>query len=240
MGGPKRCPWTVRNDPSRTHAARFQLLAAYILTGDAAYLAKWAAFADDWATNQLYGFPDARPCNLADVHSGGASIAFSFLRMLHGVAMRGEGIALVPAATFARVMTRRVEHYMPLSMMYHRACAQNWTDASVPDLMELALLLDEYRIAPLYMHEALRRLGLTVPTRHFPDGTETELVHGYCYNYLIGAVPTMGFLHARWSRVPIWVTSAWEQSLREQSPSTRTSASCARRCSAGRTSTSPT
>jgi hypothetical protein len=203
-------PWTL--------SAFNPLLAGYILTGDAAYLKKWAEYADDWAMNQLSGFPDAKPCNLADVHSGGGSIAFSFLRMLSGVAMRGESAALIPSATFARVMKRLVEDYMPLSMMYHRSCAQNWTDASVPDLMELALLLDEYRIAPLYMHEALRRLELVVPTRHFPDGTETELVHGYCYNFLIGAVPTLDFLHARWSRVPIWMTPAWERTLREQFP----------------------
>ncbi len=199
------------------HLAAFSpLLDAYLLTGEKAYISKWAEFADDWAMNQNYSVGTVEAYNIPDTWSGGAESTFTFIRYLAGIALERSASNDLPSATFARVMGRLVRDYLPLTRMYHRSNPQNWTEHSIASLFENAFLLDEYHFAPLYLREARRRLELLVPTRHMPDGTDSELNVGYDFGYLTAASTAVDLWKLRTSRVPAWMAPEWERPQREQ------------------------
>ncbi|MEX0741484.1 MAG: hypothetical protein WD079_01720, partial [Phycisphaeraceae bacterium] len=191
------------------------LLGAYLLSGDEAYLAKWAAFADDWAMHQEHGVASLEAATIPDTWTGGADRTIDYLRYLAGMSRVPGSEEALPAATFARVLDKLVRDYLPTTMMYLRSNPQNWTDASVPSLVEIAFLLDEYHVAPLYLVEARRRMELLIPTRHMPDGTDSELLVGYNGHYMIAVDPTLSMLKNRMARIPAWLAPPWERELRE-------------------------
>jgi hypothetical protein len=204
--GSEDWPWRVE--------AFTPLLAAYIITGERAYMDTWAAYADDWAINQQDGF-SAVPADMEDRWGGSAFSAFDLFRYLRGVSLMPGGIDLLPADTFARVVHRLVADYIPMTVLYHRANATNWTDVSIPALADLAFLLDEYRCAPVLLREATRRLELLIPTRHLPDGPDLDITYGYGAHFLLGASGLIGRLDAR-QAIPAWFAPAWEQAWRAE------------------------
>lgn len=187
------------------------LLAAYLISGKRSYLAKWEAFADDWAMNQRYGVGALNAADIPDAWAGGAENTLTLMRYFRGIAMQSQGPELLSAATYARVMDRMIRDFVPLTMMYHRSNPQNWTDASVPTLFDIGWLLDEYRFAPELLREGRRRLELITPTRHFPDGADNDSTVGYGFLYMLGCGPVLERLIFRSLRIPDWMLPAWEK-----------------------------
>jgi hypothetical protein len=193
------------------------LLAAYIITGETTYLDRWAAYADDWALNQRAGLSSIAMADIPDQWAGGAENLVTFLRYLSAVARLPGGAERFPAATFARVCDRLIVEHVPASVMYHRANPQNWNDLSAATLVDLGLVLDEFRCAPWLVRAGLRQFELITPTRHLPDGVDTDSTVGYGPAYLHGALPILERLKFRAHRLADWQLAAWERrDLRER------------------------
>ena len=193
------------------------LLAAWLISGENAYLERWAAYADDWALNQHAGPGAIAMADIPDQWAGGAEALLTFLRYLSAVARVPNGAERFPAPTFARVFERLVVDYVPTTVMYHRANPQNWNDLSAAALIDLGLVLDEFRCAPWLVRAGLRQFELITPTRHLPDGVDTDSTVGYGTAYLHGALPILEHLKFRAHRLADWQLVAWEKrDLREQ------------------------
>jgi hypothetical protein len=192
------------------------LLAAFILSGDRAYLETWAGYADDWALNQHDGISNVG-IDMPDGWSGSVESAFELFRLLRGVATTPGGVEALPAVAFARVTTRLVRDYLPLSVAYFRCSGTNWTDVSIPPLVDAAFLFDEFRCAPYLLREAVRRLELLVPTRQMPDGVDLDVTAGYGFHFLTGAQGAMDRLDAR-RLIPEWMLPEWERQWRASFP----------------------
>lgn len=188
------------------------LLAAFVLTGEKRWMEAWAACADDWALNQRDGLPTVA-IDMED-RWGNAWGIMELIRLLRGVSTMPGGIEALPAATWARVMTRLVRETLPLGVMYHRSNMTNWTDVAVPQLLDLAFLLDEFRCAPLLLRDGLRDLELLIPFRHMPDGVDHDTTYGYWNQFLLGADGAMQRLNDRFL-MPAWMAPAWERTWRE-------------------------
>ena len=192
------------------------LLAGYILTGEVRYLDRWAAYADDWALNQLDGPGATNVADIPDQWAGGTEAVITVLRYLSAIARMPGGSERFPAATFARVMTRLIVDQVPVTVLYHRANPQNWNDTCAPTLVDLGLALDEFHCGPWLVRDGMRLLELAVPTRHLPDGVDTDSTVGYGFTYLHGAVPLRDRLKMRAYRLADWQVPAWEKrALRE-------------------------
>lgn len=192
------------------------LLAGYIITGEVRYLDRWAAYADDWALNQLAGPGATNVADIPDQWAGGTEAVITLMRYLSAIARMPGGTERFPAATFARVMTRLIVDQVPVTVLYHRANPQNWNDTCAPTLVDLGLALDEFRCGPWLVRDGLRLLELAVPTRHLPDGVDTDSTVGYGFTYLHGAVPLRDRLKMRAYRLADWQVPAWEKrALRE-------------------------
>ena len=192
------------------------LLAAYLFTGDHAFIDRWSAYADDWAMNQSFGAAAATIGDLPDAWAGSNDKMINLLRYINGVAMQSDGADRLPAATFARVLTKLVTDYLPISIMYHRCNTNGWTELNDANNVDLALFLDEYRCAPGLMRDALRSIDLLIPNRHMPDGADVDSTVGYAFQYPMATGPILDRLNARTMRLPEWQLASWEKrDLRE-------------------------
>ncbi len=189
------------------------LLAGFIITGEARYLDRWAAYADDWALNQRAGPGATNIADIPDQWAGGTEAVVTLLRYLSAIARIPGGDGRLPAATFARVMTRLIVDQVPVTVLYHRANPQNWSDTCAPTLVDLGFALDEFRCGPWLVREGMRLLEIATPTRHLPDGVDTDSTVGYGFTYLHGALPLLERLKMRAYRLADWQVPAWEKTL---------------------------
>lgn len=189
------------------------LLAAYVITGEARYLDRWAAYVDDWTLNQTAGPGATNVADIPDQWAGGTENVITLLRYLSAVARIPGGTERFPAATFARLMARLIVERVPVSVFYHRANPQNWSDTCAPTLVDLGFALDEFRCGPWLVRDGLRLLEIATPTRHMPDGVDTDSTVGYGFAFLDGAVPLRERLKMREYRLADWQVPAWEKRL---------------------------
>jgi Chitobiase/beta-hexosaminidase C-terminal domain len=202
--GDEDWPWRI--------SAFDPLLGAYILTADRKYLDAWAAYADDWAMNQREGLPGVG-IDMGDRWGNSWEIVTLF-RYFRGISVIPGGIELIPADTYARVMTRLVHDALPLTLFYHQANMTNWTDVAVPQLIDIAFLLDEYKCAPQILREALRDLELLTPLRHNPDGVDVDNTFGYWNQYLLGAMGARERIADR-LLIPEYLAPPWDREWRK-------------------------
>jgi len=150
------------------------LARAFVATKDRRYLDRWVAYLDDWAMNDSYA-DQFDPNAIPDHASNGAASAVEILRTLAGVATAlpagGEGF---PAASLARILGRTITAYPALSWAYHRANSENWSNHVCSDFVLLGLMLDEFRVGPMFLRFGQRRLEIYDTAQNLPDGTETE------------------------------------------------------------------
>jgi hypothetical protein len=220
IGEPGEVNWKAAADQAKQnwgsnwpwHLDAFSpLLAAYLFTGDHAYLDRWSAYADDWALNQNYGAAAATVTQMPDQWAGGCETTITFLRYMNGIAMLPGGEDVVPAATFARVMSRMIKDYIPITVMYHRANANGWTELSTITEVDLGFYLDEYHCAPLLFRDAFFKFELITPYRHLPDGSDIDSTVGYGFQYIWGGGSFLDRLKFRHVRLPDWQLAAWEK-----------------------------
>lgn len=191
--------------------AFYPLLAAYIFTGEQPYMDKWAAYADDWAMNQREGIGTTNIADVPDQWANGVETMLTLLRYLGGVVGVPNGTASVPAPTFARVFSRFIDDFIPISILYHRSNPQNWNDASLTALPDVGYFLDDYPIGRQLLQESRRRLDLLISTHHLPDGTELDTTVGYSNLFIIGAGTFLERIDTRQLRIPDWMLTKWEK-----------------------------
>ena len=188
------------------------LLAAYVLTGQQPYLDRWAAYADDWAMNQIYGVSATGIADIPDSWSGGAGTTVDLLRYFGGVAGLPNGAESFPGPTYARVMMRLLDDHIPDTIVYLRSNPQNWTDTALTTVPDLGYFLDEYPLGQKLLRESRRWLELLPSTHHLPDGPDLDSTVGYGGMYLLGAGTFLNRLVTRQQRIPDWMLTGWEKS----------------------------
>ena len=189
IGAPGKVDWNATGKNGKPHSglisgSTFTPLAhAYILTGREAYLRQWAAYMDDWAQRCNY-YDTIQPCFSPDEVSGfGMQAAIVNTRLLAGIAnVMPVDCQALPPVTLARIADRLL--YQPLlSTVYLRSNTHNWTPSASGLL--LAMLYDEFKVAPFYFRESRRRnIEDNAVTQNLRDGTENQQCPWYNENYL--------------------------------------------------------
>jgi hypothetical protein len=220
LGEPGAVDWTApgppygyttparRQDPYRElwWGTGFQpLLTAYVMTKDERYLKRWIAYMDDWAINADYLLELHPVLN----HDNCAYPVVATLRMFAAIAAslpyQSEA---VPPDAFARIMRKLVTESPLNDVVYMRSNPNAWTPGA--GRMLLAMMIDEFKLAPLYFRETRRRNIEDINvTQQLPDGTEDHQWPGYNFLLLINA-GALRLLDARQS-LPPWAQPAWER-----------------------------
>ena len=189
----------------------YPLLAAYIFSGEQRYIERWAAYADDWAMNQHEGMASTNIADVPDEWINGVETMLNFLRYLGGVAALPNGAADLPSTTLARLFSRLIDDYIPISIIYHRSNPQNWNDASLPATADVGFFMEDFPIGRQLVQEARRRLDLLSSTHHLLDGTELDSTVGYSNLYIIGAGSFLNRIDTRNYLIPEWMLTPWEK-----------------------------
>jgi hypothetical protein len=116
----------------------------------------------------------------------------------------------VPADAFARIMRKLVIESPLNDIVYMRSNPNAWTPGA--GRMLFAMMIDEFKLAPLYFRETRRRNIEDINvTQQLPDGTEDHQWPGYNFLLLINA-GALRLMDARQS-LPPWAQPAWEREL---------------------------
>lgn len=180
-------PPTPNGRPMPWNINIYQPLAeAFILTGDKAYLEKWADYVDDWCIRESYT-EAIRPTDISDKMSGSVGGVLELHRLLGGIArMEPEQRYLIPADTLARLLTRAVRDLLPLSLLYHGTNPQNWTPGGSANLIAASMLLDEFKASDTLFNRSRARHENYGTIQFLPDGSETEHELWYNVHYFDG------------------------------------------------------
>ncbi len=194
------------------------LFTAYVTTKDEKYLKRWVGYMDDWAMN----------CNfLTEVHPvvGHDNCMYpvvTTIRMFAAIAnaLPAESDA-VPAPAFARILKKLALDSPLNNVVYYRSNPNAWTPGA--GAMLLAMLIDEFKAAPVYFRDGRRRNIEDIMTlQELPDGTETHQWPGYNFVMLVNAA-ALRLTESRdvlsnWD-LPVWEkdthTALWQRELTE-------------------------
>ena len=183
------------------------LFTAYMATKDVRYLNRWIAYMDDWAMN-CDVISSIHP---ASNHDNSLYPGVTTIRMFAGIAesLPYESEAVPPAA-FARIMRKLVMESPLYWIVYMRSNGNGWTPGA--GNMLFAMMVDEFKAAPVYFRETRRRNIEDINTlQALRDGTETHQWPGY--NYLL--LDNVGAIRLMQERAPVdnWSQPAWEKEL---------------------------
>ena len=183
------------------------LFTAYMTTKDGRYLQRWVAYMDDWAMSETF-ISEIHP---ALNHDNSLYPAVTTLRMMAGIAnsLPYDSDAVSPTA-FARIMKKLVLD-SPLNwIVYMRANGNGWTPGA--SHMLFALMVDEFKVAPLYFRETRRRNIEDINTlQMLRDGTETHQWPGYNFLLMLN-IASIRLMEAR-DTLPNYAQPAWEKEL---------------------------
>ena len=185
------------------------LIAAYMVTKDEKYLKRWIAYMDDWAMNDTF-IGELHP---VINHDNSLYPVMGTLRMLALVANTLPfGSEAVSPQAFARIMKKLVLESPLTSAVYFRSNPNAWTPGA--GQMLFAMLIDEFKVAPIYFREVRRRNIEDINVlQELPDGTESHQWPGYNFLLLVNA----GALRLTEARdgLPPWAQPAWERELHD-------------------------
>jgi hypothetical protein len=189
------------------------LVHAYLLTGERKYWEKWIAFADDWSRNCDY-LDTIHPCMVGDTPHNSAAGSVTFLKLFTAVAnMNPAGSPIMPSRVLAQFLQRRMQEMQMFRILYTRSNTHNWTPGA--KLMFLSMVFDEFKSAPLFFREALRRnIEDNAVTQNLPDGTENQQDHWYNVGSYWEVLEALTIQEER-RALPIWQWPNWEQQLAE-------------------------
>ena len=182
------------------------LVHAWLLTHDKKYLDRWFTYMDDWSMNSEY-IDSIHPCFAPmDVHAN----AIPILRLLGGIATVAPKPEFIPADTMARILKKLIRDSL-LKVVYLRSNTHNWTPTA--NLILVALILDEFKAAPVLFRECRRRnIEDNAVTQNLRDGTENQQDPWYNDNYLQVAV-FQRLMDAR-QNLPLWMEQPWIEEMR--------------------------
>jgi hypothetical protein len=183
------------------------LFAAYMVTKDEKYLKRWVAYMDDWALNPSF-LEELHPILN---HDNSLYPVVSTLRMFAGIANALPfDSETVPPPAFARIMKKLVRESPLTHAVYMRSNPNAWTPGA--GQMLFAMLIDEFKVAPLYFREARRRNIEDINVlQELRDGTESHQWPGYNFLLLVNA-GALRLMDAR-DGLPAWAQPAWERDL---------------------------
>lgn len=183
------------------------LVHAYFLTQNIKYLIRWIEYMDDWAMNSDY----TESIHPSFVPHGSRPNPLPIIRLIGGIAASSADDNLFPATSLARILKRCLRISL-LNVFYLRSNSHNWTPN--PVLMNFALLLDEFKAAPVLFRECRRRnLEDNSATQNLRDGTENQQCPWYNDNYLQVST-ALRMLDAR-QNMPMWMEMPWSRELRK-------------------------
>lgn len=183
------------------------LFAAYMVTKKEAYLKRWLDYMDDWALNESFLTGLHPVVN----HDNSSYPVVTTIRMFAGMAgsLPFDSEAVHPA-TFARVMRKLTRDSTLNEIVYMRSNPNAWTPGA--GRMLFAMLIDEFKVAPLYFRETRRRNIEDVNVvQGLRDGTEAHQWPGYNHVLLINAA-ALRLMDAR-ETLPVWAQPVWERDL---------------------------
>jgi hypothetical protein len=205
---------TVYPNPSVVTGSVFTPLAnAYALTHDERYLKAWGEYMDDWSLNANY-LEDLHPCfTPSPVNAVAAQSGSELIRNLSGLlAALPEGKNPLPEGVFDRIMPKVFCRQPLISLTYIRSNTHNWTP--IPQVMQLALVTDEFLSAPLFFRENKRRsIEDNAVTQNLRDGTENQQCPWYNDNFH-GVLSAIKLLESR-DRMPSWREVEWVKEVQE-------------------------
>lgn len=183
LGEPGRINWSF--DKQMLWQEQFYPLQhAYLEKGDPRYLAKWAAFADDWALNVH------DPRSAVDLgyngEPNGAMAVFDLFKhfswLAYALPEDGSGLS---ETTLARVLLATVREYPAMGVLYSRANPQNWQTGGAVNLLATGIELDRvhFKLGPFFMQEGIRGEAAYHTHCGYLDGTEDQrdIWYNQCY-----------------------------------------------------------
>ncbi|MGD0090392.1 MAG: chitobiase/beta-hexosaminidase C-terminal domain-containing protein [Planctomycetota bacterium] len=183
------------------------LFAAFWATKKEEYLKRWVDYLDDWALNARY-FHELHPIFN---HDNGRYQDVTTIRIFAGAALAlPVGSEAVPPQAFARIMKKLATESVLNDIVYYRSAQMGWVPGA--GRLLFPMLIDEFKVAPLYFREARRRNLEDLNTvQTMRDGTEPHLWPGYNWLGLIN----MGVLRLMDARenLPPWAQPVWEKDL---------------------------
>jgi len=191
-----------------TGSAFLPLFTAYTVTKNEVYLKRWLDYMDDWALNSTF-LGETHPVINSDNQ---LYPVVTTMRMIASIANTlPYDSEVVPPATFARIMKKLV-HDTPLnSIVYFRANPNAWTPGA--GMMLFAMMIDEFKAAPMYFRETRRRnIEDITAVQLMRDGTDPHYWPGYNPLIMIN-MAVIRLMNARES-MPGWAHPKWEQDLR--------------------------
>ena len=213
LGEPGRINWSF--DKQMLWQEQFYPLQhAYLEKGDPRYLAKWAAFADDWALNVH------DPRSAVDLgyngEPNGAMAVFDLFKhfswLAYALPEDGTGLS---ETTLARVLMTTLREYPAMGVLYSRANPQNWQTGGAVNLLATGIELDRvhFKVGQFFMQEGIRGEAAYDTHCGYLDGTEIQrdIWYNQCYVEW-GVVPILNRLQAF---QPKLLTPDWDLFFRD-------------------------
>ena len=183
------------------------LFAAFWATKKEEYLKRWIDYMDDWAMNARY-LHELHPIFN---HDNGRYPDVSTIRIFAGAALAlSVNSDAVPPQAFARIMKKLATESVLNDIVYYRSAQMGWVPGA--GRMLFPMLIDEFKVAPLYFRETRRRnIEDFNSVQTMRDGTEPHQWPGYNWLGLIN----MGVLRLMDARenLPPWAQPIWEKDL---------------------------
>lgn len=190
---------------------RDTLLDAYILSGDAKFLDRWADYTDDWYLNAQRA-TDASPHNLRWADPIIPRLVCGFVSRLRLAALQQPAIAQqMPPASLARILIRLQEEYLSPNILVARTTRQNWNMMGLNFNVRNALLLPEFKPAQWAGREAKRGIDNAYLFSILPDGGVIEYGdegHQGVWRERVGDL-----LQLFGKQRPDWATPEWQGEL---------------------------
>lgn len=198
------------------------LLTQYRVSHDLALMEKWAAFADDWAMNQHDGFGRYGPY---DLQPSGASANFLVTQFL--ATMIECYKTLPPAAdglseyTLARLLMRYTRELLIDSIVFMRGNASNWSVERAGQLLQTALILNDFKDSAIWLREGRYRLESYNSVVNLRDGTEIQSDPWYLWEWVDWTKPVYTTLRKEALKPAFnrgltdWFTPEWETEFLE-------------------------
>lgn len=183
------------------------LAVAYLLTGEQPYLDRWIEYLDDWA---MFESTDGaiRATDISDKDSHSIGKVLAIYQILGGIARRPTPKDIFPADSLARILSKLIRIYPPLSILYFRSNPQNWTPGGTANILLAAALMDEFRASEHIFACARQRHENYGTIQFLPDGSETEHALWYNSHYFDGASEAME-LAENLRRQPTYQRLSW-------------------------------
>lgn len=187
------------------------LLDAYILSGDARFLTRWAEYSDDWYLNWQRD-ADASPHNLRWADAIIPRLVCGFVSRMRLAAQCHPGIAKqMPSPTLARMLLRLQEEYMAPNLLVARTTRQNWNMMGLGFNVRNGMLLPEFKTAQWAGREAIRGINNAYLFTIMPDGGNIEYGdegHQGVWRERVG-----GVLQLLEKQRPGWASAEWQREL---------------------------